>query len=147
MSIRTTIRLVTVAVFAAAAMPALALDLTVTHFGTGMYGVPFAVAKEKGYFKEGGLDVTGFIEPRAGVAPTPAHLAQLIAAGRKASVRAIVHEPHEPEDASRFVAQKLGVPVIRLATSVRSLAGTDDYLALLDYNVATLARALATRSP
>jgi len=93
------------------------------------------------------LDVTGFIEPRAGVAPTPAHLAQLIAAGRKASVRAIVHEPHEPEDASRFVAQKLGVPVIRLATSVRSLAGTDDYLALLDYNVATLAKALATRSP
>ena len=93
------------------------------------------------------LDVTGFIEPRAGVAPSPAHLAQLIAAGRKASVRALLHEPYEPDDASRFVAQKLGVPVIRLATSVRSIAGTDDYLALLDYNVATLAKALATRSP
>ena len=93
------------------------------------------------------LDVTGFIEPRAGVAPSPAHLAQLIAAGRKASVRALLHEPYEPDDASRFVAQKLGVPVIRLATSVRSLAGTDDYLALFDYNVATLAKALAARSP
>ncbi len=66
MNIRTTIRLVTVAMFAAAAMPALALDLTVTHFGTGMYGVPFAVAKEKGYFKEGGLDVTGFITSAGG---------------------------------------------------------------------------------
>lgn len=93
------------------------------------------------------LDVIGFIEPRAGVAPSPAHLAQLIAAGRKANVRAILHEPHEPEDASRFVAQKLGVPVIRLATSVGSLAGTDDYLALFDYNVAALAKALGTRSP
>ena len=93
------------------------------------------------------LDVTGYIEPRPGVAPSPAHLAQLIAAGRKAQVRAILHEPYEPEDASRFVAQKLGVPVIRLAISVGSLAGTDDYLALFDYNVATLAKALGARSP
>ena len=93
------------------------------------------------------LDVTGFIEPRAGVAPSPAHLAKLIAAGRKAQVRAILHEPHEPEDASRFVAHKLGVPVVRLAISVGSLAGTDDYLALFDYNVATLAKALGARGP
>jgi hypothetical protein len=42
MNIRTTIRLTTAAMFAAQAIPALALDLTVTHFGTGMYGVPFA---------------------------------------------------------------------------------------------------------
>lgn len=93
------------------------------------------------------LDVTGFVEPRAGVAPSPAHLAQLIAAGRTAQVRAILHEPYEPEDASRFVAQKLGVPLVRLAISVGSLAGTDDYLALFDYNVATLAKALGARSP
>src|SRR6202140_2051735 len=93
------------------------------------------------------LDVTGYIEPRAGVAPSPAHLAQLIAAGRNAHVRAVLHEPYEPEDPSRFVAQKLGVPVIRLAISVGSLAGIDDYLALFDYNVATLAKALGPRSP
>jgi NitT/TauT family transport system substrate-binding protein len=66
MNIRTTIRLTTAAMFAAQAIPALALDLTVTHFGTGMYGVPFAVAKEKGYFKESGLDVTGFITSAGG---------------------------------------------------------------------------------
>ena len=93
------------------------------------------------------LDVIGSIEPRAGVAPSAAHLAQLIAAGRKAHVRAILHEPYEPEDASRFVAQKLGIPVIRLAISVGSLAGTGDYLALFDYNVTTLAKALGARSP
>jgi NitT/TauT family transport system substrate-binding protein len=46
--------------------PARAVDLTVTHFGTGMYGVPFAVAKEKGYFKDGGIDVTGFITSAGG---------------------------------------------------------------------------------
>ena len=93
------------------------------------------------------LDVIAFIEPKPGVAPSPAHLAQVIAAGRKAQVRAILHEPHEPEDASRFVAGKLSVPVVRLAISVGSIEGTNDYLALLDYNVATLAKALSARGP
>ncbi len=31
-----------------------------------MYGVPFAVALEKGYFKEAGVDVTGFITSEGG---------------------------------------------------------------------------------
>ena len=31
-----------------------------------MYGVPYAVAKEKGYFKEAGLDVTGFLTSAGG---------------------------------------------------------------------------------
>ena len=43
-----------------------AVELNVTHFGTGMYGVPFAVAREKGYFKEIGLDVTGFLTSAGG---------------------------------------------------------------------------------
>lgn len=50
-----------------AAGSALAIDLTVTHFGTGMYGVPFAVARDKGWFKsEANLDVTGFITSAGG---------------------------------------------------------------------------------
>ena len=93
------------------------------------------------------LDITAFIEPKAGVAPSPAHLARLIAAGRNAGVRGILHEPYEPDEVSRFVAQRLAVPMVRLAISVGSLAGTDDYLALLDYNVATLANALGMRGP
>jgi ABC-type Zn uptake system ZnuABC Zn-binding protein ZnuA len=93
------------------------------------------------------LDVTAFIEPKAGVAPSPAHLAQVIAEGRKARVRAVLHEPYEPDTASRFVAQKLAVPMVQLAISVGSLPGTDDYLALFDYNAATLAKALSARTP
>jgi ABC-type Zn uptake system ZnuABC Zn-binding protein ZnuA len=93
------------------------------------------------------LDVIAFIEPKAGVAPSPAHLAQVISAGSKANVRAVVHEPYEPDDASRFVARKLSVPMARLAISVGSIEETNDYLALFDYNVATLAKALGARSP
>jgi len=93
------------------------------------------------------LDVIAFIEPKAGVAPSPAHLAQVISAGSRANVRAIVHEPYEPDDASRLVARKLSVPMVRLAITVGSIDGTNDYLALFDYNAATLAKALGARRP
>jgi ABC-type Zn uptake system ZnuABC Zn-binding protein ZnuA len=88
------------------------------------------------------LDVVDFVEPRPGVAPSPAHLARLISEGRERHVRAILHEPYEPDDASRLLAQKLGVPFVLLATSVGSLPRTDDYFALFDYNVAALTQAL-----
>jgi NitT/TauT family transport system substrate-binding protein len=43
-----------------------AADLTVTHWGVLMYGAPFAVAKEKGYFDEAGVPVEGFITSDGG---------------------------------------------------------------------------------
>jgi ABC-type Zn uptake system ZnuABC Zn-binding protein ZnuA len=92
------------------------------------------------------LDIAGVIEPRPGVAPSPAHLARLIADGRSGPVRAVVHEPAEPTDASRFVAERLGVPVVVLASSVGSLPGADDYFALFDTNIAALASALGGRA-
>ena len=92
------------------------------------------------------LDVIDIIEPKPGVAPSPAHLAHLIDEGRKAQVRAIVHEPFEPDESSQLLAQKLGVPFVRLATSVGSLPQTNDYLALFEFNAATLAKALSARS-
>ena len=93
------------------------------------------------------LNVVGYIEPKEGVAPSPAHLARLISLGRTSQVKAILHEPYEPEDASRFMAQKLGVPMLRLAISVGSMPDTHDYLALFDYNVVTIANALRAQKP
>lgn len=89
------------------------------------------------------LDIIDFIEPKPGVAASPVHLAHLVAAGRKAQVRAIVHEPYEPEEASRLVARKLDVPLVLLAISVGGAPGTNDYLELFEHDVAALAKALA----
>jgi NitT/TauT family transport system substrate-binding protein len=50
----------------ALALPAAALDLTVTQFGQAMFGAPFAVARVRGFFKEVGIDVTGFITSTGG---------------------------------------------------------------------------------
>lgn len=92
------------------------------------------------------LDIIAFAEPKPGVAPSPTHLAQLIAVGGKAHVRAILHEPYEPDVVSRFLAQKLDVPFVLLATSVGSLPKVNDYLDLFEYNVAALIAALGASS-
>ena len=47
-------------------VPAKAVDLTVTHWGVLMYGVPFAVAWDQGYFEEEGIEVDGFITSQGG---------------------------------------------------------------------------------
>lgn len=88
------------------------------------------------------LRIAGVIEPKPGVAPSPAHIARLVATAKADGVRAVLHEPFEPVETARLVATRAGVPLAVLAASVGSLPGTGDYLALIDYNVETLARAL-----
>jgi ABC-type Zn uptake system ZnuABC Zn-binding protein ZnuA len=89
------------------------------------------------------LDVVDFIELKPGVAPSASHLAQLISEGPKLQVRAILHEPYEPEESPQFLAERLGVPVVTLAPSVGSMPGADSYFALFDLNLAAIATALA----
>ncbi len=90
------------------------------------------------------LNIVDFIEPKEGVAPSPARLAGLVATARRMHVKAILHEPYEPEDPSRLVASRAGIPVVLMATSVGARPGITDYLGLFDYNVGEIAKALAT---
>ena len=63
-----------VVVEAALAVLALAIDagpasadtITVTHWGGQFYGAPYAVAMEKGFFKQHGVDVTGILTAPGG---------------------------------------------------------------------------------
>ena len=86
------------------------------------------------------LNFAGYIEAKPGVPPSPAHLAQLLAAMRTQGIRIIVRQPHEPEKNARFLAERAGGQVVTLAASVGAVAGTGDYLSLFDHNVAALAR-------
>ena len=40
--------------------------ITVTHWGSAFYGAPYAVAMEKGFFKQHGVDVTGILTSQGG---------------------------------------------------------------------------------
>jgi NitT/TauT family transport system substrate-binding protein len=44
----------------------MAEQITVTHWGVLMYGAPYAIAIEKGYYKELGLDIDGVLTSKGG---------------------------------------------------------------------------------
>ncbi len=46
--------------------PVAAEQISVTHWGVLMYGAPYAVAIEKGYYKEAGLDIDGVLTSKGG---------------------------------------------------------------------------------
>jgi ABC-type Zn uptake system ZnuABC Zn-binding protein ZnuA len=89
------------------------------------------------------LNIVDVIEIKEGVAPSPARLAKLAGTMREQKIRVIVQEPFEPEETSQLLARRTGASVVKLAPSVGSMAAAADYRALFDYNVETLARALA----
>jgi zinc/manganese transport system substrate-binding protein len=90
-----------------------------------------------------GLDIIGTMEPKPGVAPSPAHLAQLITLMQAQHCKLLIKEPFYPENLTRIVAEKTGAIVLVLPDSPGGTTGTDDYFALIDYDVTHVAAALA----
>ena len=89
------------------------------------------------------LNIVDVIEAKEGVPPNAARLATLAARMRDSKVRVILHEPFEPIDASRFLAERTGARVVLLAPSVGSKPEAKDFFALFDHNVDLLTKALA----
>ena len=52
--------------WAAYPAPAAADTITVTHWGGQFYGAPYAVAMEKSFFKQHGVDITGILTAPGG---------------------------------------------------------------------------------
>lgn len=84
------------------------------------------------------LDVVGFVEPKPGIEPTPAHTAQLVELITSRKVPVIIREPYFSRKVPERLASLTGARVVVLAPSVGSRPGVDDYLALFDYNLAQL---------
>ncbi|SAL77222.1 alkanesulfonate transporter substrate-binding subunit [Caballeronia choica] len=111
-AIHALLRLATFAAFVTASVASTASQaatLTVTHWIDGMYGVPFAVALDKGYFKQSGVDVTGFITSEGGGTSVRNAMASEIPYGEVALPAAIA-------------AIKQGVPITIVHSGVQSVA-------------------------
>ena len=48
------------------ASAARAEDIVVTHYASLLYGTPYAVALDKGYFKQAGVDIDGILTSKGG---------------------------------------------------------------------------------
>jgi ABC-type Zn uptake system ZnuABC Zn-binding protein ZnuA len=89
------------------------------------------------------LNIVDVVEPKEGIAPSPARLARLAGVMREKKVRAVLVEPYSPQDAAQSLASRTGARLAVLAPSVGSVPEASDYLALFEFNVDVLARALS----
>ena len=92
------------------------------------------------------LRVVGFLEPKPGVPPTPAHIAAIEARLKGGSVRAILIESYFDDRVPNLVSRDTGVPVVRVPVLVGAAPGVDDPIALFDTITAALAAAVRPAS-
>ncbi len=82
-----------------------------------------------------GLTVVETLEPKPGIAPTTAHLQQVIDRIRADGVKVLLATAYFDPRHARFVAEHTGVRIAEMAHQVGSRPGTDDYIAAIDHNV------------
>jgi ABC-type Zn uptake system ZnuABC Zn-binding protein ZnuA len=89
-----------------------------------------------------GLDVVEHLEPKPGIAPSPAHLARVIETARANQVKVILVQPFQNRRTAETVARQTGAVVLDLPQQPGVARHTDSYADLLDYIVRSLATAL-----
>lgn len=93
-----------------------------------------------------GLRTEQFLEPKPGIPPTPAHLAEVIAKMKADHIGVIIVEPYQNRKTAETVAADTGAKVAAFAQYPGGVKGTDGgYCQLLDYLTQTLAEALAAQ--
>ncbi len=91
-----------------------------------------------------GLAIDTFLEPKPGIPPTPAHLAEVITKMKAQKIRAIIVEPYQNRRTAETVAADTGATVLDFTQFPGGVKGTDGgYIAMMDHLVNTLAKALA----
>ena len=91
-----------------------------------------------------GLVPVGTIEIRAGIDPTPAHIADLEEKMRRDKVDFVIRELHYPAGLAETVAQQTGATLVELPAMVGGVPQAKDYIGLIDYLVQTM---LAAQAP
>ena len=89
-----------------------------------------------------GLVEVEALEPKPRVAPTAAHLAEVIETMKATGAKVILREPWSSPDAADFVAKAVDGRVVEIATHPGFPDGTDDILDHFEHNLRALADAL-----
>ena len=89
-----------------------------------------------------GLKQVEFIEPKPGIPPNPAHVAQVLVTARKRHVPVIIQEGFYPDSTTKLIANKSGARLVIVPGGVDFEAG-ETYLDHLDELATLLQRGLA----
>lgn len=99
------------------------------------------------YFAERfGLQVVGFLEPKPGIPPTTAHLNELVNEMKATDVKAVLASAYYDPRYAQFVSENTGAKVASMANQAGARPGTDDYIAMVDYNMQQLVAALGSKT-
>ena len=82
-----------------------------------------------------GLHVFGYVEPKPGVPPSPAHTLNLIQQMKSEGVKIIIVEPYFNLKTPEAIARATGARVVVLMPSVGGTEEITDYFSLFDYNL------------
>lgn len=92
-----------------------------------------------------GLRIEMFLEPKPGLPPTPAHLAQVMARMKQENARVIIVQPYLNRRTAETVARNTGATVVDVSSFPGGVKGTEgSYLKLMDHLVGSIAEALET---
>lgn len=94
------------------------------------------------YFaKRFGLEIVGFLEPKPGIPPNPAHIISLKEKIKREKVKAIIVEPFRDIKIAESIASDTGTKITVLPPSVGGVNGVETYLDLINYNITKLIEA------
>jgi zinc/manganese transport system substrate-binding protein len=88
------------------------------------------------------LDIVETLEPKPGIAPSPAHLATVIEKMKSAGAHVILVQPYQNRKTAETVARQTGAVVLDVPQQPGAIPNTATYFQLMDYMVRTLATGL-----
>ncbi|HEY7368769.1 MAG TPA: metal ABC transporter substrate-binding protein [Thermoanaerobaculia bacterium] len=88
------------------------------------------------------ISIVGFVEPKPGIPPTPAHTLEIINLITAEKVPLILIEPYFDSKTPDFIASKTGAKVVRFYPSVGGLPEIKDYFSLFDYDIDAFVNAM-----
>jgi zinc/manganese transport system substrate-binding protein len=99
------------------------------------------------YFAERfGLKIDLYLEPKPGIPPSPAHLAEVIAKMKEENAHVIIVDPYLNRRTAETVARSTDATVVDVAQFPGGVKGTEGgYIQLIDYLVNSLAKALGEK--
>jgi zinc/manganese transport system substrate-binding protein len=89
-----------------------------------------------------GIQQVGALEPKPGIEPTTAQLAQVLATLRQQPVRMVVRAAYQPERASQWVAERARVSVVTVPFTVGGTEGAKDLFSLHGDTIGRLLKGL-----
>ena len=88
------------------------------------------------------LDVVGYVEPKPGIPPSPAHQLDLTEEMKRQNIKIILVEPYFDLQTPNKIARDTGAKVLVMTPSVGGVKEATSYTALFDYDVNLIVSAL-----